>query len=138
MNAEIRAAHPTDQAFIANSWASTLLGPRSGWTSTGLRVNAQIDTLLDDKRTKLLVACDPQSHDTIWGWLAFARVPGARVIEFVFVRRQRRLEGIASALLDAGELTGAGPPVCSLFNTRDWKQFRSTFTATPIEVSDFL
>lgn len=127
----IRGPRPTDQSYIANSWVSSIAGPRGQWGAKERTLNTQVDRLLDDPRTKLLVAVEPDDDDRIVGWVAFARIPGARVLEFLLVRKQRRGEGIAKQLLECAELLGKGAPLTCLFRT-------DRITATYTQPEDFL
>jgi GNAT superfamily N-acetyltransferase len=108
----LRIGRSTDQSYVANSWASSLGG------EFDRAKNAVIDRLLDDPRTRVIVACEETDTDRILGWVAYARIPGARVVEFVLVRKQRRGEGIARAMLEQAGLRGEGPPVIHLYDGR--------------------
>lgn len=134
MTVAIRPPRKTDQSYIANSWVSCLAGPRAQWGAKERELNSQIDALLDDPRTRLLIACEATDEDSIVGWIAFARIPGARVVEFVMVRRQRRREGIGRLLMTRAELIG---PLMYLYETQDW-QYLKPPTAVHIEPGDFL
>ncbi len=127
-----RPARSTDQAFVSNSWCSAVLGPSDQWGRRGIAMNHVIDALLDDERTRVLIACESADEGKIVGWCAHARVPGARVLEFVLVRRQRRGEGIATALLERCELTGVGSPLVYFF---DGLALRG---GMKIEIEDFI
>lgn len=120
---ELRSARTTDKAYVTNSWVSALCGNRSVWGEAGVRVNDQVDAMLDDARTRLTIACTLEDSDRIVGWCATASIPGARVIEFVHVRRQRRKEGIARLLLHRAEMLGRGSPVAALYQTDEWDAF---------------
>lgn len=129
----VRPARSSDQAYVANSWVSSIVGPRSQWGDKGAVLNSQVDRLLDDRRTKVLVACEPSNHEKIIGWIATARVPGARVLEYVHVRRHRRREGIATQLMRSAELLGGGPPLTMLFDTADRAHLPKASAMTPQE-----
>lgn len=119
MTVIIRAARAGDQAYVSSSWVSSLCGPRVQWDDAARKINAQVDALLDDKRTRVVIACADDDHDKIIGWIASARVPGARLVEFCHVRRAKRREGIGRELAVQAELLGAGPPLVYLFDTDD-------------------
>lgn len=89
---------------MAHSWVCSLVGGRA---SGDRRVNALVDKLLDDKRTRVIVTCDRDDTNRIIGWLAFARIPGARIVEGIHVRRQRRGEGLAKRMLEHADMRGA-------------------------------
>lgn len=90
-----------------------------------------IDRLLDDPRTKILVAHPINSPDVIRGWVAYAKIPGARVLEFVLVRKDWRGQGIARDLLTRAGLLGPGAPLTALFPT-------SRLKAVQLSPEDFL
>lgn len=119
MTVTIRTARASDQAYVSSSWVSSLCGPRVQWDDDAREINAQVDALLDDKRTRVLIACSPDDADKIIGWIASARVPGARIVAFCQVRRARRREGIGRELAVQAELLGAGPPLAFLYETPD-------------------
>jgi hypothetical protein len=135
----IRNARVTDQAYVCNSWVSALCGPRAVWGARGLQVNSTVDALLSDPRVRVLVACPETAPDAISAWLAFARLPGARVALFALTRRSVRRQGHARRLCDAAELLGAGPPVAALFDTPDGRWLRPLLgNPVLLPVEDFL
>ena len=112
----IRPAIRSDQAYVSHSWACSVLGSPSQWGPTAAAINAEIDACLDDKRTHVLVACDDANPDRIHGWVAFAKMPGARVLECLVVRREHRKQGMEHKLLERAQLLGAGPALVHLYN----------------------
>lgn len=116
---------------MANSWISSLAGPKRDWGSAEQHLNVTIDRLLDDPRTKVLIACEVNQSDRIVGWCAYAKIPGARVLEFILVRQQRRGQGIARDLLTRAGLLGPGAPLTALFPTTRLK-------AVQLSPQDFL
>lgn len=133
----IRPAIARDQAYVSHSWACCVLGRPSQWGPTAAVINAQIDACLDDKRTHVLVACDDANTDKIRGWVAFARIPGARVLECIVVRREHRGDGIEKALLTRAELLGSGPALVYLYGLHG-AVAALVPTATKIEAREFL
>ena len=111
----IRPPRSTDQAYVTNSWVSCIVKDRKYRPQLA---NVIVDRLLDDPRTKLLIACEPQDSDKIVGWIAFASMPGTGVLEFVLVRHQWRNQGMAAHMMRAASLLGI-PRIVHLFETAD-------------------
>lgn len=95
----IRPAIATDQAYVAATWVRNSRAD-----------NSLVDRLLDDARTRILIA---EEHDRIIGWLAYCARP--RVLEYCYVRAPRRRERIASRLLEAA---GMHPPLACLYDPK--------------------
>lgn len=133
----IRPAIRTDQAYVSHSWACSVLGKPAQWGPTAAAINAEIDACLDDKRTHVLVACDDANTDRIFGWIAFAKMPGARVLECMVVRREHRDRDIERALLGRAELLGAGPALVYLYGLHG-AVAELVPAATKIEAREFL
>lgn len=111
-----RDARATDAAYVMNSWVTSIYGPKANWGARGAKLNTLVERLLDDSRTKVLVACAPHDEDAIVGWIAYAHAPGLHVIEYMHVRQQRRREGIARAMVRRANFV-AGVPLAYLFVT---------------------
>lgn len=133
----IRPAKRTDQAYVSHSWACSVLGKPAHWGPSAPEINAQIDACLDDQRTHVLIVCDASATDRIHGWIAYARMPGARVLEAIVVRKERRAQGIEAALLTAAELLGSGPAIVHLFDLHGAVAALVPL-ATKIEAREFL
>lgn len=133
----IRPAIRTDQAYVSHSWACCVLGKPTQWGPTSASINAEIDRCLDDKRTHVLVACDDHNTDKIHGWVAFAKMPGARVLECIVVRREHRKSGMERALLERAEMLGTGPALVYLY-TLHGAVAELVPNATKIEPMEFL
>jgi len=108
----IRGPVKDDWNFVLSCWKNSYrdsLGHIPGhlyWPN----YSAEVDRCLE--RAHVLVACDPERDDFIWGWTcADFEVP---CVHYVFVRMCARKQGVATALL--GKL--ARPIQCSYW-TRD-------------------
>ena len=108
----IRPARPSDQAFVASTWAFTLCDggehcggnhrraddpqrTRSCNTSRNI-----VDRMLDHSSVRILVAAQPTDSDRIIGWLAYSPAAKARLLHMVYVREHERRKGIAWRLYD--------------------------------------
>lgn len=96
-----RAANTTDLPFILDSWLSSF---RQSYHVRGLEgpvyYNEQrrvAETLL--QRATVLVACDPESPTTIWGWAIGEEVDSFLVVHFVYVRGGFQDYGIGGHLV---------------------------------------
>lgn len=136
----LRTARSVDQAYVTNSWISSMLGARPSWGAKGVELNEQVDRLLSDPRTSVYVACPAVDIDRIVGWIATAKMPGTYVLEFVHVRRQRRREGIAKMLLHRAGILNADGPRVYLYQTSDGDAFmrRTMPNAIHVEAGEFV
>ena len=127
----IRPGRASDQAYCAQSWVRAL-GQLHDHAN-----NAIVNRLLDDPRTVVSVACGLTDSDRILGWVASAKVRGARVLQYVLVRNAERRRGIGSALLKhAGMLDGV-EPILTLFEPRNG-QLALSKAVTLIQPGEFL
>lgn len=121
----IRRPRPTDQGYIASTWADSITLGNVRWDKkraarSGL--NVVIDRLLDDPAVRILIASEPTKTDAILGWLCYTPLPASRVVHYVYVREKIRHRGIGAALYrkawpeDRGKLvyTMRGPDAESL------------------------
>jgi hypothetical protein len=110
----IRPPKPTDQGYIASTWARSILRSTHAWqrhasARSGHQVNTLIDKTLDRKDTRALLRVKPHDPDSILGWVLFVDGVGVPVIHYVYVRRDDRQSGIATELLyQAGVRWDAG------------------------------
>ena len=58
----------------------------------------RVNRLLGDKNNGVIIACDPQVPEMIYGWLLFGR---NNIIHYIYVKANYRLQGIASMLVGA-------------------------------------
>lgn len=116
----IRAARPTDQAYVASTWVQSMLSMERGRPSKTSRAHRLlIDRMLDRPDVKLAIACNPDDQNAIVGWLCFTRMVSADIIaapryvcHFCYVRDGFRRRGTMRALMDA-----SGIPLSPLIYT---------------------
>lgn len=99
----IRAAQPSDQAYVSATLADQLQRASQGSYDT---VNDVVNRIFDSPRTRVAIA---EEGRRIVGWLAYAAIPKVRALLFVYVRREERNRGIARRLAHAvwAKSTGA-------------------------------
>lgn len=95
----LRAWNPSDVReyhFVVASWRRSYAdSPFARMMGDAYREGheALIKHLL--ARFPVLVACDPEDHETIWGWACTG--PGA--VHYVYVKRKLRRQGVARRLV---------------------------------------
>lgn len=94
----IRLPRGSDQAYVASTWVRSAEQP-----------SVTVDRLLDDPRTRLLVAVAAAHDDTILGWLAYAPMKAARLVHYAYVRKDERRRGIARSLMLVAGLADERP-----------------------------
>jgi hypothetical protein len=98
-----RTARPSDQAYVASTWASNL----GKFKGTRRNASLLVDKALDHKSTRIVVACTTTDENHIIGWLAFAQVAKMFVILYAFVRLDWRQRGVARSLAEFAGLPAA-------------------------------
>ena len=91
-----RPANEHDQAYIAATWASSI---HNGKRSSKGDTNATIDRVLDHHSTRILVASLPAAPRFICGWLCYVPLASYRVVNYLYVRKQWRGQGVAGRLV---------------------------------------
>lgn len=104
----VREPRPTDQGYIASTWARSMTHNSRRWTRRN-HAALSVDRVLDHASTAVLVACKDGEPDRIVGWLCWAKVDAARVVHYCYVRDSWRREGVMSALLKAAKLDDDRP-----------------------------
>jgi len=103
MTAVIRQPKPSDQSYIAATWARSVLSThvyqRHLGSRTGRDVGKQIDEVLDRPDTRALVCVRDQDRDYIVGWVLYCVGPAVPTVHYTYVRKDERQRGIAGALL---------------------------------------
>ena len=95
----IRAARPTDQAFVASSWSLSMTrSNRRNKDSAAYRM--LVDSTLDHPSVRVAIACDPDDTDRIIGWLVYTQIASMLILHYAFVREKERRKGIARAMVD--------------------------------------
>ena len=132
----IRGASPTDQAFIASTWVSSLGmvdDPRKGSDRGRL-----VDRMLDKPGVRVSVACETHDPHYILGWLCHTPMPSVSVIHYVYVRNQVRKRGIAYALAIAAGLDQPRPVVYTLTGPSSSWLLAKYPGATHLQAEEFL
>ena len=99
----IRPATLADVPLIFSTW---ILGGRECALANKLAPNFcgelhdEIEALLTDPDTHVLIACDPRDEDVAWGYIVFCRQPAPRV-HWMFVKARLRRAGVGRSLLEA-------------------------------------
>lgn len=99
----IRQPRPSDQAYIAATWARSMLSTHAHQrhirSRSGLQIHRQIDAVLDRRDTRALVSVWPHDTDAIRGWVLYVDGPAVPVVHYMYVRERG---------LDGGTLRGRG------------------------------
>src|SRR5678815_2074409 len=99
----IRPPLPSDQGYIAATWARSVLSTHAHQrhlsSRTGAQVGKQIDRVMDRADTRALVACRDRDPNFITGWMIYVDGPRTPTIHYLYVRRDERGVGIAAQLL---------------------------------------
>lgn len=132
--ATIRAPTPADVPFITSAWmhGAIKLGPYDGVPNPvrSHHLHRQIERLWADQRTVWLLAAWPKDVNFIYGFLAGQATDRGPVLHWLYVRRDMRRLGVATALM-ADFLAGQEP--ARLFVTSDsahWRGFERASSAT--------
>lgn len=100
----IRPPLPSDQGYIAATWARSVLSTHAHQrhlsSRTGEQVGKQIDRVMDRADTRALVACRDADPDFITGWMIYVVGPTVPTVHYLYVRRDERGVGIAAQLLE--------------------------------------
>ncbi len=119
----IRPARPSDQAFVASTWAFTLCDGGEHCTGNHRRADDPqrtrscntsrniVDRMLDHSSVRIIVAAQPTDSDRIIGWLAYSPAAKARLLHMVYVREHERRKGIAEMLTEHAWPSTNGPIV---------------------------
>jgi len=92
-----RFATEDDQSYVARTWVASVAGGHANLRHAMRETNRQVDRLLDDRATRVLVCCEPDDHRRILGWIASAGGVVA-VLLYVNVRAEDRRQGIGAEL----------------------------------------
>ncbi len=117
----VRPATPDDQAYVASTWHHSMARTLAGY---GRRMHARdIDRVLDHSTTRVLCAREEADKpDFVAAWLCFGKLPGYRLLHYVYVRSYYRRQGYARRLwIHAGladETYEAADPIRPLVYTQ--------------------
>ncbi len=97
-----RLATPDDISFIYATWLRSYRNdsPATKYIGTELFYKQHeklLDNLLGASTTKVIIACDTQDHELIFGYMAFE--PG--ILHFIYVKKPFRHMGIMHQLLES-------------------------------------
>lgn len=115
----IRVVHPSDEAFIADTWRKSLRLSGRNRRRSIVEVNHEFDRdvrlgVLAEPDTKFAIACEAASPASILGWLCYT--PGIPHVHYAYVRSEERRQGLFRGLLaaigvrDGGMLAYTGRP----------------------------
>jgi len=106
----IRPAKASDQAYVATSWHRRC----------GEKANL-VDWALDRRGARVLVACPVDNQDRIEGWLCYEHQPAAQLVHQVYVRAERRRQGIATRMLQNAKLDNTRTLVVTSITLPPWE-----------------
>lgn len=110
----IRAPRPSDQAYIASTWARNASGVGfRAFTPGAKQLGTNIDRVLDAPTTRAVVRHAERDANRILGYCVYADAPGVVVVHYVYVRREARERGLAAELLKALGVSRDTPVVCT-------------------------
>jgi len=113
----IRPPLPSDQGYIASTWARSVLSTHAHQrhlsSRTGAQVGRQIDRVMDRPDTRALVACRDKDPNFITGWMIYVVGPRTPTIHYLYTRRDERGVGIAASLLARIGVDRARGVVCT-------------------------
>lgn len=147
----IRDPLPSDQAFVASTWARSVLSTgrahhqvphatrrhgqnRSLGAPLGRTINNQIDAVFDRRGTRVLITAWDEFPDVILGWMAFE---APSTVHYVWVRQQKRGHGIASAMLRTVGISPESGAVCTSHGP-DSDEMRRIYKARYVPLEEFL
>lgn len=118
----LRAAEPTDLAFIASSWRRNYDSAENTRCPGGIAEyietqGAVIDQCL--RSSNVTVACPPERTEQILGWCCHRIGP---VIHYVYVKPYYRGAGIGMRLLGAAMYRDENPPSRTVYVTHAWRR----------------
>lgn len=99
MKVHVRSMKDEDRSLIYSTWLRGLYHG-SDWfknidkTSFFKHYAKVVDLLLAKQDTQIRIACDPEDHDVIYGYI----ILGHEVVHYCFVKESWRAKGIAKLL----------------------------------------
>lgn len=99
---KIRLANDDDIHLVINSWLhSYRASPFGAGMSSEVYYREHRDVLQDIlEHCQVMVACDNEIGDQIYGWIAYEESKEETIVHFVYVKRPFRKFGIASTLVE--------------------------------------
>lgn len=121
---ELRAPVAADKAYVCATMTRALADTRRLHGDLG-RAGQLVDRILDDSRSRLLVASELGGQQRILGWTLYADKPARpRIVHFVYSRRKGM--GVGTALLRAIGVTPYDTVIATCpAPMRDWLDRRA-------------
>lgn len=92
----------TDEAFIFNSWLKSFKdSPMMAGLSTTIyykEMHETIKRILEDKTSHVLMACDPDDDESLYGYVVAQTIGAALIFHWVYVKHPLRNFGIGRNL----------------------------------------
>ena len=131
-----RRAVAADQAYCAKTWTLSLA---SAEVMSRTDASKLVDRILNDRASRCVVACEPDDADAIVGFLVHACMTRTRCIHHVNVRRPRRNQGIARAMMRfAGLDDNVTLPLVYTLDGPSAHSLLQKFHATKVSLEDVL
>lgn len=92
---------PRDQGYVASTWFKQMQMVDRDYSRGGRwgQAGQHIDVVTARPGTRVLICHYPSDIERIRAWMVFELPPGPPVLHFVFVRKEDRQQGVATALL---------------------------------------
>ena len=111
----IRPACTDDLPLLLNSWLKSYRNapavttvPNELYFDEGMGQKARILSLLGECETR--VACDPEDHEVVYGWITFEpTLDLPTIVHYAYVKQAYRRQGIGTALLRDAGVVGDAP-----------------------------
>ena len=99
--AAARTATAGDQGYIASTWLRQMADADRDYSRGGRwgQAGHHVDMVLDRPDTRAIVVHPTADPNRILGWMVYAEVPNVPTVHFLYIRREERERGYASALL---------------------------------------
>lgn len=144
----IRPPLPSDQGYIASTWARSMLSThahqRHMRSRTGQQIGKQIDAIMDRPDTRGLLVVRDSDRDYILGWMLYVEGPTVPIVHFLYTRnfnaegRALRGQGIAAALLSKIGVDRTKAVVCTSYGPAS-ESMRGRYKASVhVPLADFL
>lgn len=98
----IRPTVPSDLNFIISSWKKCYKQSATNyWVPSIVYERRQLDTItrLIERGCSILVACNSQDFNEIFGYLVYERIDDVNIAHFLYIKSEQRRQGIGSALM---------------------------------------
>ena len=130
---KIRAIREGDAPFIFNSWLRSYReSPAVVAVPNGIfyeQHHKVISRILESSYSQVLVACDAEDDDKLYGYVVGEFLPGVNIIHWVYCKQECRREGIGGQLV-AEIMVGSELPVQYSHFTRFIKKINTKIHMT--------